>query len=217
MERCLVLLSGGLDSAVATAMIRQQMTVSLAVTFDYGQRAAAREIDCAQSLAKTWDIPHQVITLPWLAECSNSALTQRQQSLPQFGSTRLLDDAPSTRASAIKVWVPNRNGVFLNIAASIAEAQAIPWIVTGFNREEAVTFPDNSSDYIAASNAAFHFSTLGKVNLISPTQPLVKSEIVAWAKKNDVPLDRIWPCYEGGATWCGRCESCMRFQRAMGA
>lgn len=213
MDSCVILLSGGLDSVVATAMMLSSMHVSLALTFDYGQRAAAREIATARVLCQRWEIPHQVIELPWLGEVSTSALTQRTQPLPHL-QTSQLDEITATTQSAQQVWVPNRNGVFLNAAAAIAEAKGISWIVAGFNREEAVTFPDNGPHYVEAANRALQYSTNGKVALISPTQSMTKTEIVAWARVNNVPLDAIWPCYEGGEAWCRKCESCLRFLRA---
>lgn len=215
MDSCVILLSGGLDSVVATAMMRESMRVSLALTFDYGQRAAQREVAIARDLCTRWEIPHQVVELPWLGEASPSALTQRARTLPHL-KTSQLDEIKATTQSAQQVWVPNRNGVFLNVAAAIAEAKEISWIVAGFNREEAVTFPDNGSHFVEATNRALQYSTNGKVALISPTQSMTKTEIVAWGRKNNVPLDAIWPCYEGGETWCRHCESCLRFLRAIG-
>lgn len=213
MTSCITLLSGGLDSVVATAMMRSSVPVHLALTFDYGQRAAQREIAAAQKFCELWKIPHRILDLSWLGDASPSALNNPHQSLPHLASTEL-DTVTVTTQSAAAVWVPNRNGVFLNIAAAIAEAENVPWIVAGFNREEATTFPDNSPNYVEALNQSLHYSTQGKVALISPTQAMVKKEIVAWASEHNVPLQQIWPCYEGGETWCRKCESCLRFLRA---
>lgn len=198
----------------ATAMMRQSMRIALALTFDYGQRAAAHEMSTARALCQRWEIPHQVIALPWLGDVGTSALTHHTQMLPQLQASQL-DDLAATTRSAHQVWVPNRNGVFLNAAAAIAEAKGISWIVAGFNREEAATFPDNGPHYVEATNRALQYSTNRKVALISPTQAMTKKEIVAWARENGVPLDAIWPCYEGGETWCRQCESCLRFLRAL--
>ncbi len=200
---------------VATAMMRESISVTLAITFDYGQRAAAREIATAAQLCAQWKIPHRTIHLPWLGQTSASALTKVSRDIPHLQSSEL-DNLTTTTQSAAAVWVPNRNGVFLNVAAAIAEAEGVPWIVAGFNREEAATFPDNSPNYVEALNRSLEYSTQGKVALISPTQAMMKRDIVSWAKEHHVPLDQIWPCYEGGETWCRKCESCLRFLRACG-
>ena len=58
-----------------------------------------------------------------------------------------LDEMSKIGESAKNVWVPNRNGAFINIAASFCDAYEADYIVIGFNAEEAVTFPDNSTDF----------------------------------------------------------------------
>lgn len=210
MDCSLTLLSGGLDSVVATAMARRYTKVTQAITLDYGQRAAGREIAAARAFCQLWDIQHEVHHVPWLA--SDSALTDRNKPLPTLQNLDSLADAQETAAA---VWVPNRNGVFINVAASIAEQKKIPWVIVGFNREEAVTFPDNSTGFVEAANRALDFSTQGRVQVMSPTLPLNKTEIARWARAHDLPLDKVWPCYEGGEAWCRTCESCKRFLRAM--
>ncbi|MBI4237656.1 MAG: 7-cyano-7-deazaguanine synthase QueC [Deltaproteobacteria bacterium] len=214
MSQAVTLLSGGLDSVVSTALAHAQHGVALALTFDYGQRAAAREISSAARFCGHWKIPHTVLQLPWLGDITHTALVQRDQALPTYDSAALNDLAGQHR-SASAVWVPNRNGVFLNIAAAYAETHELDWIVTGFNAEEAVTFSDNSAAFVEQTTAAFQLSTRTHPRVVSYTQAMQKSEIAATARRLEIPLDWCWPCYEGGAQWCGRCESCARFQRAM--
>ncbi len=113
------------------------------------------------------------------------------------------------------VWVANRNGVFLNIAASFAEALGYPEVVVGFNLEEAATFPDNSAAYLEAVNAAFSFSTLSGVKAVSYTTDWDKTRILREALALELPLDMVWSCYEAGPERCWRCESCKRSERAL--
>ena len=117
--------------------------------------------------------------------------------------------------TARAVWIPNRNGVFLNIAACFAEALEADLIIAGFNAEEAATFPDNSPPFVRAINRAFAFSTLRRPRVKSYTEKMTKREIVVLGRKLGVPLDLVWSCYRGGAKPCGRCESCARLRRAM--
>lgn len=212
----MLLLSGGLDSAVNVAHARKHHTALQAVTFDYGQRAAAREITAAAQLCQHWSIPHDVMALPWLGALTTTALVNRQAALPHFTATdAALNDRGQTHQSAKSVWVPNRNGVFINIAAAMAEASGTEWIVTGFNAEEAATFPDNSVTFVERANAYLEYATLSHPKVISYTQAMSKVEIVRSAVTLDVPLEYCWPCYDNGPRWCGRCESCARFQRAV--
>lgn len=187
-----------------------------AMTFDYGQRAAAREIAAAKQFCDRWHFHHTVIALPWLQQWTRTALVNPAAALPTFTPTdQALNDWQRAHASASAVWVPNRNGVFIQIAAALAESVRAEWIVTGFNAEEATTFPDNTAEFVARTNAALALSTLSVPQVVSYTQAMTKAEIVQCACVRDVPLRWCWPCYEGGETWCGQCESCARFQRAL--
>lgn len=211
MERAITLLSGGIDSYLSTALARDHHEVVLALTFDYGQRAALQEKKAAQKMAKYWRIKHEIVELPWLKNLGENALTHFEQRLPRFHNLEKLANQKETERSAEAVWVPNRNGVFLNVAASYAETLGALWIITGFNREEAQTFPDNRLDYVHRINRAFELSTLlfpPKVK--SYVQEMDKKEMVAQLIELDLPLDFFWSCYEGKEKMCGTCESCAR-------
>jgi len=112
------------------------------------------------------------------------------------------------------VWVPNRNGVFINIAASFAEALGCDTIVVGFDAEEAATFPDNSREYVEAANKALSYSTLSGVKIYAPLIDKNKSEIAELGLEIGAPLEWSWSCYRGEAKPCLRCESCLRRARA---
>ena len=148
-----------------------------------------------------------------MGRLGESALTDDERDLPELG-LKDLDKAKRIKKSAAQVWVPNRNGVFLNIAAAIAESLGIAEIVTGFNVEEAATFPDNSDAFVEATNRCFQYSTQNKVRVKSYTQDLNKAQIVRVGLERDVPFNVVWSCYESGTTMCSRCESCQRSIRA---
>ena len=213
----IALLSAGLDSSVALALAKEQGTlIALALTFDYGQKAASQEIRQAQRLAAFWQIPHKVIALPFFSEKSQSSLlkTTPSQPIPEL-NLKDLEDRVQTLQSAKSVWVPNRNGVFLEIAACFAEQLEVEKVIVGFNREEASTFPDNSISYRKALTEALSFSTSNQVEIISPTEELDKTEIVKKALALKIPLEFLWSCYHDGNQMCGTCESCMRLKRAL--
>jgi 7-cyano-7-deazaguanine synthase len=208
-----VLLSAGLDSALNLAKACQTGQVKLALTFDYGQNAAQKEVHFSRLLAEHYQVRHSVVHLTFLAELKGSALTGSGE-VPQTVINRL--DAPDeSRARAQAVWVPNRNGIFVNVAASFAEVLGADSVVAGFNREEAATFPDNSTDFVKAINQALSFSTRSSVKLVSFTQNMDKFEILSEAQKVGLPFQYIWSCYLGGEKMCARCESCLRMIRAV--
>ncbi|OPX86266.1 MAG: 7-cyano-7-deazaguanine synthase [Pelotomaculum sp. PtaB.Bin104] len=213
MPRSAVLLSGGLDSAVSLAHALRESEVALCLTFNYGQHAAQKEIEAAANLTAYYHLPHQVVELPFLGEITGTALVKNEASLPE-PELALLDDPVAATASAVQVWVPNRNGLFINIAAAFAEACGAGLVVCGFNREEAATFPDNGADFVRAANSALSYSTLNDVKVVSYTQLLSKADIIKLGLRHHVPFQYIWSCYRGGEKMCGRCESCLRFKRA---
>jgi len=213
MPTSILLLSAGLDSAVNLKCALDKSDVSAALTFDYSQRAAAREIQAAAVMCKRFAVRHEVIALPWLGGITQTALVNRSETVPSPDPDRL-DDSRQARDTAEAVWVPNRNGVFLSVAAAWAEALGADQVVAGFNAEEAATFPDNSSEFVRAFNAVLRFSTRTRVRVKSFTARRRKASILKLGMKIDAPLDLVWPCYYGERRMCGRCESCVRFLRA---
>lgn len=214
--RAVALVSGGLDSLVATWATAAEHEIALALTADYGQRAAAREIRAAAKQAEALLVPHKVVKLPWLGELGGNALTDVTKPLPQIAATKL-DDMGAATASAAGVWVPNRNGVLINVAGAFADALGCELIVVGFNAEEGATFPDNTPGFMDATDAALAFSTRVHACVHSPTAGLTKAEIVTLGEALHAPLELAWSCYEGGEDHCGECESCRRLVRALGS
>jgi len=216
IKKAVALLSGGLDSTLACFLAQTyDVDVALALTFDYGQRAAKSELARAKAIADHLKIPHRVIELPWFREFqAPGGLLRTDTALPHPDRHQLSEQAFSEK-SAKAVWVPNRNGVFIEIAAGIAEDLGASAVIVGFNVEEAATFPDNSTEYLIAISYALTYSTSNRVQVLSPTSRLDKAAIVKEAVEHDFPLELIWSCYEGDPQMCGKCESCMRFKRAL--
>jgi len=215
-RRSVVLLSGGLDSAVSLKLALDAGEVVLALTCDYGQRAARREIEAARAMCRKLGVPHEVVDLPWLGRICRTALTRPGEELPHPEAAEL-DEPEKAQETARRVWVPNRNGVFVNVAAAYAEALGADTVVCGFNAEEGATFPDNSAEFVEAASGALRLATLSQVRVWSPTQALSKREIVEKGRALGAPLECIWSCYEGGPEHCFQCESCKRLRRALEA
>ncbi|MCB1213952.1 MAG: 7-cyano-7-deazaguanine synthase QueC [Deltaproteobacteria bacterium] len=211
----IVILSGGLDSAVSAFALSKEnrQARGKALFFDYGQKAAKREKSAAKAIAKALSLDLECLDLAFLKKLTHTALVMNDQVVPQIKMEKL-DSRSETEKSAQAVWVPNRNGLFLNIAACYAEALGIGKIAVGFNAEEAMTFPDNSANFVARAESFFALSTLKGLEVVAPTIGLNKREIVQKAKELGVPLDKVWSCYLGGSKRCGTCESCLRSIRA---
>ena len=209
-----ILLSGGLDSALNLALSAKEGRAKMALTMRYGQRAQEREISAARALAKHYGVEWKEVDISWLGQVNPTGLTRAHQTLPHL-EMHELDKMEVADSSMRAVWVANRNGVFLNIAAAFAEAIGENEVIVGFNREEAATFPDNSAAYMQAMNLAFSFSTLNKVQVKSHTTSWDKIEILSQSLKVELPLNLVWSCYEGSTERCWLCESCKRSERAL--
>jgi 7-cyano-7-deazaguanine synthase len=217
-SQSVILLSGGLDSAANLAFCRAKDDPVLALTADYGQRAAAREISAAKALADHFDVPHRVVDLRWLGDLGGSALTEKARTIPDLETARL-DERAEAEKTAAAVWVPNRNGVLINVAAAFAERIGATQVVVGFNAEEALTFPDNSTEFLNRSTSALEYSTRDRVKVRCYTDRLTKTQIVAELRmlERAFPFEKLWSCYLDGVRPCGACESCRRSARAIEA
>jgi 7-cyano-7-deazaguanine synthase len=215
-RKSVVLLSGGLDSSANLALCQVHDEPVLALTVDYGQRAAHREIEAAGRLARHFGVEHCVLELRWLGALGGSALTEASGEMPHPDS-KDLDDREKGLESAAKVWVPNRNGVLINVAAAFAERLEAEQVVVGFNREEAATFPDNSEEFLGRATRALELSSSNHARVACYTVRMDKREIVRELEERtpEFPWELVWSCYEGSEKPCGLCESCRRLERAL--
>lgn len=211
-QKYILLLSSGLDSTVNAYMAKKQGEILLALTFNYAQRSAQREIQFAKKTCDHLGIKHQVIEVDFFKHFTSTSLVNTKQVVPE---NIAIDNLQTCEESARAVWVPNRNGIFINIAAGFAEGLGADEIVVGFNKEEAQTFPDNSQVYLDKVNESLSYSTLKKVKVSSFTTDYNKSDIVSLARDMSVVFEYIWSCYQGGEQPCETCESCLRYQRAI--
>lgn len=214
-ESAVALLSGGLDSIVSMAVLQQEYSFKKAVLFNYGQKAYKNELKAVQQICAHYDMSLKVIELSWLKEITTTSLVNTNSELPEYTQQNLDQSLEAIQNSAKAVWVPNRNGVMLNIAAAFAESMGAKYVVFGANAEEATTFPDNTKEYADQLTEAFAYSTANKVNVLAPLADKTKTEIVALAIDKQVPLQYVWSCYTANNAHCGTCESCARLQRAL--
>jgi 7-cyano-7-deazaguanine synthase len=219
MNGAVVLLSGGLDSLVSLAEAVKREKGVMALTFDYGQIAAKREIEASRRISKYYGVKHEVIKFDWLKKNSSTALIiplrcarsnkGKKDKIPGL-------NVPPGKGAEI-VWVPNRNGVMINIAAAMAEALGYKKIVIGTNAEEGSFFSDNTADFIKAVNRALGYSARGNVKVISFTGRFKKREIIRRGFALNAPLRYLWSCYRGGRELCLKCHSCGYLVRSLKA
>ena len=208
---CVVLLSGGLDSAVLLGLLASRGERLVALFADYGQAALPRELEAARALAEHYSAPLEVVKLPFLASWSRSALHAGEP--PRPGSL----EGEAARRSARSVWVPARNAVLLSVAAALAESGGMKTVAFGANAEEGAAFPDNSAAFAAAAAEFLRLGTMAGVTVEAPLAALDKRGVAELGLRLGVPLRLVWSCYRAGRSMCGACESCLRFERALRA
>lgn len=206
MSKGIILLSGGLDSLVSLGLGMPKYGISLALTFDYGQKALAQEVSTSKNICDYYKIEHKVIKLDWLKNVTHTALVEDKE---------LPEGIDNPEDSAKSVWVPNRNGLFLNIAGSFADGNDYDYIIIGANKEEGQTFPDNTQEFIDRVNAEFEFSTQKHPKVVAPLINYDKNDIVKQAIEHNIPLEFVRSCYSNGKKHCGKCESCTRLKNAL--
>ncbi len=211
--KAVVLISGGLDSVfnLYKASVTWPGEVE-GLFLNYGQKAHDAEKNAALYFTKQLNIPLETLDISSVFKWSQNSLTSLTESIP---TTEVdIESEAASIQSAQRVWVANRNGVLLNVAAAFAESRGADRIVPGFNREEAQTFADNSVEYIEKMNQCFKLSTRNQVEIQCFSQLMDKKEIIRSLQVFGADLDRVWSCYFNGLKPCGECESCQRFTRA---
>ena len=208
MTKSIILLSSGLDSVVSLALFKEKYNITTAITFNYGQKAADKEINKSKKIADFYNLKHIVIDLPWLNEFSKSTLN-KNKDIP---TAETIEDVKKESKSLI---VPNRNALFINVAASIAEADNFKYIIIGANEEESHNFKDNSKQFIEAINLSLKNSTENEIQVLAPLIDFDKSKIVEEGIKNNAPFNLMHSCYKNEEKHCGICESCLRLKRAL--
>jgi 7-cyano-7-deazaguanine synthase len=210
-KKAIAVLSGGLDCCVATSIYADEYDIT-AITFNYNQKSLDKELEAAKMICKKFNMKHVIIDLPWLDEISNSSLNS-DEDIPEVSPEELDDDIQALK-NAKSVWVPARNTVFCSIALSYAESIKAEIIIVGWDYEEAVTFPDNSKEYLESFNKTIHYGSFDDIEIKAPLIDMTKKEIVEKGKEIDAPMELSYSCYAGTDKHCGLCESCKRRKRA---
>lgn len=209
MAKAVVLLSGGLDSATALGICRDQGFTPYALSFRYGQRHLA-ELDAAARVAAALGVAEHLISEIDLRRFGGSALTA-EIAVPKDR------DAETMAAGIPTTYVPARNTVFLSFALAWAEVLEANDIFIGVNALDYSGYPDCRPEYIAAFERMANLATAAgaegrqHLRIHAPLMTLTKAEIIQRGTALGVDYGLTSSCYDpaGDGRPCGHCDACL--------
>jgi 7-cyano-7-deazaguanine synthase len=214
-RKAVVLLSGGMDSCVSTAVARQRHGApNIALLHaGYGQRTQGRERRAFDDIANFYGVRDRlVVQLDHFRAIGGSALTDKNIAIPENEL-----GAPGPQGSAIPVtYVPFRNAHFLSVAVSWAEAISAEAIYIGAVAEDSSGYPDCRPEYYQVFQELIRVGTRPEtqIEIVTPVITLKKSEIIRRGIELGAPLHLTWSCYQSEDIACGACDSCLLRLRA---
>ena len=203
MPKAVVLLSGGLDSAVTLACSIKDGNETIALSLRYGQRHL-REIEAAKAVAKHYGVEHIVMHIDMSSFRSSLIGNSKdiEKDREQIGK-----DIPDT-------YVPARNIIMMSVAAGLCESVGAEMIYTGANSVDYSGYPDCRKEFFEAFEEMIAKGTKAGVEgrpikIMTPILELSKSEIIKLGMRSNAPLHLTWSCYNGLGRPCGHCDSCI--------
>jgi 7-cyano-7-deazaguanine synthase len=200
-KKCVVVLSGGPDSATVAYWAKQQGYQIYPITFNYGQ-IAVKETEIGQQIAAKLGTTTKIVDLSELKAV--------------FGSVTALcnTDIPLTSEFSNPIIVPFRNAIFLSVAVAYASAVGAREIFYGAHGSDEPNYPDCRREFYEAFEKAARLGTDQDITIRAPFNGYRKSELLREAEELGVPLELTWSCYRDAKKHCGRCESCVNRKKA---
>lgn len=204
-KKAVVLLSGGLDSAVALWLAKSKGFEPHTLCFEYGQKHD-KEIKQSALLAQKAGVKnHRLVTIN-IGQWGGSSLTDKEMEI---------EDGDIHRTDIPVTYVPARNMVFLSVAASYAEAIGAQDIFIGISEVDYSGYVDCRHSFINAMQEAINQGTVMgaeknmPITIHAPFMNITKADEIILGNQLGVPFEHTWSCYRGEKTPCGTCDSCL--------
>jgi 7-cyano-7-deazaguanine synthase len=202
MIDCVAIVSGGLDSVTLLHyLVKEQQRRPAVITFIYGQKHS-KEVDFARKQADLLGCEaHLVLDLALLRPLfAHSALVDEETAVPDVIDV-MGDPQPVT-------YVPNRNMIFLALAAAYAETHQVSQVFYGAQRHDMYGYWDTTPQFLAQLNQAYGLNRKNPIEIEAPFVNYSKTDLVRKGLELAVDYAQTWSCYEGQALACGRCPTC---------
>lgn len=208
-KKAIVLVSGGMDSAVVAGIAKEKSEKLFFLHLNYGQKTKEKEFECFKKLADFYQIPEdsrKVVDMTFLNQIGGSSLTDTTIEVSKFkGDSNIIPNS----------YVPFRNTHIIALAVSWAEIIGATKVYIGANEEDSPGYPDCRQVYYDAYNELISLGTKeGNIRVETPIIKFNKTEIIEKAKELGAPLEHTWSCYERSDKACGECDSCALRLRA---
>ena len=203
MTDCVAIVSGGMDSITLLHYLVKHLNKQPAVlTFIYGQKNS-REIAYAQHHTAALNIgDHRILDVGVFAPLlASSALISDDVPLPDIDEARQ-QGQPST-------YVPNRNMIFLALAAAYAETLGVQDVFYGAQKQDAYSYWDTTPQFLAQLNAVYALNPQTPVRIHAPFVGYSKADVLRTGLELNVDYGQTWSCYAGGDVACGTCPTCV--------
>lgn len=200
-KKALCVMSGGMDSTLSAYMMKNIGYEIIALHFNYDQRTQKKELECFNEICKDLEVKEKyILDLDFFKQLGASALTDKSIEVPTGG---IEEGVPIT-------YVPFRNGIFLSMAAAVAEKEGAEVISIGVVEEDSSGYPDCRESYIKSMEQSINLGTKDEtsIEIKMPLVHLKKSQIVQKSLDLNVPLHLTWSCYKSEDKACGVCDSC---------
>jgi 7-cyano-7-deazaguanine synthase len=217
--KCVVLLSGGVDSTtcLAIGLTKYKKEEVLALTAYYGQKHV-KELEAARQVAAYYGVQHQEVNLSQAFSLSDCPLLQgSSQEITHESYARQLEKIGGE--GTLSTYVPFRNGLFLSYAAAVAISVQAEVIYYGAHADDAAgrAYPDCTPEFEEAMNRAVYEGSGRLCHLEAPLLHWNKAGVVKEGLRLHAPYKLTWSCYEGNEKPCGTCGTCIDRARAFAA
>ena len=207
-ELCVVLVSGGMDSATVLGIAAFLGYSIAAIHFNYNQRSKDKELQAFDALCDFYGVKRKIaVDMSFLSVIGGSALTDDAIAVP--------DNLPET-GEIPPTYVPFRNGIMISMAAAWAEVIGAKKIFVGVVEEDSSGYPDCRESFIKAMEEAVNLGRKpeSELRIVAPLIHLRKAQIVKIGVTLGVPYELTWSCYHGREKHCGKCPACRLRRKA---
>jgi 7-cyano-7-deazaguanine synthase len=197
-----VLVSGGMDSALCAAIASSENQRIAGLHLNYGQRTEDRELKAFNDISTFYNFEKELIVdIKYLYQIGGSSLTDSKIEL---------SDANLENKTIPSSYVPFRNANILSIAVSWAEVIGASSIYIGAMQFDSSGYPDCREEFFTSFQSAINYGTKPDTNIEikTPLINLTKKDIVEMGIKLKVPFELTWSCYRNSDIACGCCDSC---------